>query len=389
MPFYRKFIIVLANNIFKLLLFFTISIVAAVFLYTNKAYIPSVLSQNNVYDRVVPALLETNKEQSLTVGGDITLQDPEVQSIIKNAFPSSDLEYSANKIISSAYEWLEQDTANFEFTLDFSENKQKLAAGLSNFAINRLKSLPVCVEIPETVDPFGASCQPPNIDYETEHQKLEYQLLNESGFLEKPIFTEKDILGQEDNVSFEDRYSEVPTIYALATNTPLYIVLVLISLALIVVFASSTRKIGIRKIGRGLVGAGLSLVFFTVLFSFVLPMFTGSLPIFQSNGQGIDGLLNDVAVDFGQDYSLMIIKISTPLILIGSIMILYAQAGRNKKDYKSAKLKSGVVSSNEQKATQKKSTSKKAPIQSSESSDTKPKRKLKNKKYRKIPKKEI
>jgi hypothetical protein len=85
----------------------------------------------------------------------------------------------------------------------------------------------------------------------------------------------------------------------------------------------------------------------------------------------------------------MIIKLSIPLVVIGVGMLLYARIGVNKKDYKSAKLKSGVVSSNEQnKATK---TTKKAlpPIQSSESSVTKPKRTHKNAKYRKIPKKEL
>lgn len=91
-----------------------------------------------------------------------------------------------------------------------------------------------------------------------------------------------------------------------------------------------------------------------------------------------------------RDYAKMIIKISAPLLLIGYGLIFYARRGKNNKNYKDAKLKSGVVSSNEtkKKVTKAKKTTK-PPIQSSESSETKPKRKLKNKKYRKIPKKEI
>jgi hypothetical protein len=368
----------------------TISVIAAVFLYADRNYVPVVLERNDVYNRVITALLETNKEQSLTAGGDITLEDKEIQQIITHAFPAEDLESFATTIVNSVYDWLEQESTRLSFKIDLTENKQQLAEGLSLFAINRLQQLPTCTEIQSNIDPFSATCQPPFIDYEAEQIKLEEQLLNESGFLNDPIITEEIIFGDTQENSLEERYRHIPTLYSLARFVPLYITLILTSLALIVIFASSTRKIGMRKIGRGLIGAGASLIFFTVLFTFIVPELTGSLPILQSTGQGIDSLLNEVAVDFGRDYSWMIIKISTPLIFVGAVMVIYAQAGKNKKNYSSAKFKSGVVSSNEQKQKNSSKTKRIAPpIQSSESSDTKPKRKLKNKKYRKIPKKEL
>jgi hypothetical protein len=193
--------------------------------------------------------------------------------------------------------------------VDFTDNKKKLAIGLSNFAINRLQSLPPCTEPPTQIDPFSAACSPPNIDYEAERLKIEQQILNEAGFLDDPVITQDMFFSDNDNSNFNEDYSQFPTYYSLIKSFPIYISLILLSLALIVIFASSTKKIGIRKIGRGLVGAGISLIFFTVIFSFVLPQFSGSLPIFQSSGAGVDSLFSEISIVFGQDYAWMIIKI--------------------------------------------------------------------------------
>jgi hypothetical protein len=390
MPLHRKILIIISNTLFKLVLFMTIGIVAAVLLYTDRAYIPSVLERNDFYSRLIPSLLETNKDQPLTKDGGITLEDERVQQIITGAFSAEDIEKYTNIIIGSVYDWLEQESSQINFIVDLTEHKQRIANGLSLFAVNRIQELPLCTEIPTNIDPFSITCQPPFIDYATEQIKLEEQLLNEPRFLSDTIITEETIFGVSEEKNLEEAYSYAPTIYSLLRYIPLYIGFVLLVLALIVIFASSTRKIGMRKIGRGLIGAGVSLVFFTAIFSFVLPNLTGSIPILQSTGVGIDNLMNKVAVDLSRDYSWMIIKISAPLILVGAVIVFYAQKGRYKKNYSSAKLKSGVVSGNESREKNQTKTKKiSPPIQSSELSDTKPKRKLKNKKYRKIPKKEL
>jgi hypothetical protein len=103
MPIYRKIIITLANSLFRLLLFFTISIVAATFIYTDRNYIPSVLDENNVYSRFVSALLETNKDQSLAVGSDLTLANSEVQQVIKDSFPAKDLRNNTETVVFAHY----------------------------------------------------------------------------------------------------------------------------------------------------------------------------------------------------------------------------------------------------------------------------------------------
>ncbi len=384
----RKLLIIITNNVFRITLFFAISIIAMSLIYTDRNYITGVLETNEAYERLVPSLLETNKNQSLSVAGKITLEDPQIQEIIKSAFPAKELETHANTIEDALYDWLEQKQPALHFSIDLTDSKQRLAEGLADFAVNRLQSLPICTSSVVEIDPFSAECQPPYVNYEMEHIALVQQFQNEQGFLKDPIITEKTIMGESEE-SFEEKYRNLPAFYSLAKVSPVYIVLLLTALALVVIFASSTKKRGYKKIGRGLIVAGTSLIFFTFLFSYVLPSFTGSLPILQTSGEGIDALLNDISIKFGRDYSNMIIKISLPLILFGSGLLAYANSGKNKKDYKLAKTKSGLASSIEQTKKFKTKSKDKPPIQSSEISASKPARKTKNKKYRKIPTKEI
>jgi hypothetical protein len=356
-------------------------------IYTDRSYVSRVLDKNSAFERFVPSLLETNKNQSITAAGTITLSDPEIQKIINDAFPSDELKNHANTVINAMYDWLEQKQPNLNFSVDLTASKQRLAEGLAEYAVNRLKSQPYCTESVSEIDPFSAECQPRFINYEAERAALIQQLQEEQGFLKNPVITEKTILGNSDE-SFEDKYENLPIFYSLAKVSPIYVILILSLLALIVIFASSTKKRGYKKIGHGLIGAGVSLIFFTFIFSYVLPSFTGSLPVLQTSGEGIDALLNDLSINFGRDYSNMIIKISAPLILIGTALTVYANSEKYKKDYKLAKSKSGLVSSNEQNKRINKQNER-PPIQSSESSASKPKRSTKNKKYRKIPKKEL
>ncbi len=386
MPLYRKVVIIITNNLFRLLLFFSISIVAFIFIYSSRSYLPNTLETSGVYERFVSSLLETNKNQPLTVGGSVTLDDPEIQKIITTAFPAEELQLYVETTTNAFYDWLEQKEQNIAFTIDLTRNKQMLAEGLSSYAISRMQTLPLCSVAPAEIDPFNATCQSPNIDYASERLALTERFLNEPGFLENPIITNETILPE----SFDTDYQQVPTYYSLGKIIPFAIPLLLLVLALIVIFASSTKKIGIRKIGQGLVGSGVSLIIFTVLFSFVVPNFTGSLPIFQTSGDGIDTLLNEVSVQLSQDYAIMVIKLAVPLVILGSALLFFVQIQKNKKDYRSAKLKSGIVSSNEQKKSPANDVKKsRPPVQSSESSDTKPKKSRKSTKYRKIPKKEL
>ena len=134
----------LSTFTFRFVLFFTISVIAFAILYTDSSYVKTVFDRNEVYDRVVDAVLETNKDQSITADGSLTLNDEEIQEIIRAAFPAEELKASTELVINSTYEWLEQDADRYTFTIDLTENQLRLADGISAYAIQTLAEKPVC-----------------------------------------------------------------------------------------------------------------------------------------------------------------------------------------------------------------------------------------------------
>lgn len=386
MSIYRKTLVIVSSSLFRFLIFFSVGLISLMLMFTDRGYIPKVLKRNNVYNKIVDSILATNKDQSLSGGSDIKLNDPEIQRVIKASFSSQDLEEYTTHIIGSTYDWLEGNQTKLSFSIDLTKNKRNLSEGLSNYLISRLQSLPACDTAILQVDPLTATCKPYYINYETIRADVYKEIYNNSGFLDNPVIDQSIIIGKKDSASSKNNL--LPWYYSILKKLPIVVPISLILLAISTIYASSTKKKGFLRIGRGLVGAGSSLIFFTVIFTFVIPMFTGSIPLLQTSGQGIDALLSELSVDFGRDYSVYIIKLCLPLIVFGAFLILYSRTIKDSKNYRTAKLKSGIVSGNEEK---KKSLRERKipPIQSSELSKSKPKNKRKNKKYRKIPNKEL
>lgn len=381
----RRITLALTNTVFRLVLFFSISALAFVFLYTSSDYIKSVLAHTNVYERIIPAFLTTNKDQPLGNGSDITLGDPRVMEIIENAYPPEDVELIATTIIDAFYDRIDGTEESLSFSIDLNDNQAVLAEGLAAFAAERVTGLPECTSPTQfDFDPFSTECRPPFLDVEQERERFEQQLLNEQLFIEDTVITEETLLG-ESSAERTETLDQISIAYQLARIAWIPILVFLSLLGVTVILLSTTRKRGIRKVGGGILGAALSLITFTIIFSFIIPQFTGSLLIFKPGEGSLDSVLNDVTLAMGQDYAWMTIKVCIPLVIIGLAIILIARKQPEGKYTKIGK-KAGVISSNEKKAKTHVRRSK-PPIQSSESSSTKPAKTRKSKKYKSVKKK--
>ena len=380
----------LSTFTFRFVLFFTISVIAFAILYTDSSYVKTVFDRNEVYDRVVDAVLETNKDQSITADGSLTLNDEEIQEIIRAAFPAEELKASTELVINSTYEWLEQDADRYTFTIDLTENQLRLADGISAYAIQTLAEKPVCEAPPVTIDPFSSPCRPPNLDLALEQEFLRQQILQDGIFIEDPIITEQTVFAGESTEPVGVTYSYIPSYFSLAQALPAYIIILLIALGLFSVFIHNNRKLGAKKIGKIMISVGISLVVFTVFFSFILPTFTGTVPVLQSSGEGLDNLVNDVGIDMSRDYARTVLLLCIPVIGVGFVLFYSARTIQKKKKYAVVSSRASFANANERKKPAKPLKKRgRPPIISSESSETKPKKRKRNSKYRKIPKKEL
>ena len=370
--------------ILRTTLFFGISIVAFLLLYTRQDYLANTLHDTNAYERFLPALIETNGDQPLFVGSDITLSSPEIVEIATTAFPPNFFRLTAENTIDDVYSWLDGKQTTLEYQIDVTEQNTALINGLANFAVSRVTSLPECTQSQlAMVDLFSTKCRHPSFDVEHERTQLINELSDSSPLFRETIFPLQNLLSDTPDINSYPRY------YRYLGISWLPIVLVIAASCVLLLYASTTRKKGWRKISKAVLTTSFSLIIFTFLFSFIIPTFSGGLPLLSSADDSLGVLLSDISITLGRDFATMTLYICLPLIVVSGIGLLSTRPSKPDK-YAGVARKSGLQSSNSpQKRRMNRTTIKKAPIQSSETSSTKPARSKKQKKYRTIPKKEV
>jgi hypothetical protein len=385
MPVYQKLFHAVIATIFRVLLVSVITFLAFSTLYTNDSYILSVLDRNSVYDRLVPAFIQSNREQPLTGPGSVTLGDEQIQTIINKAIPAEKVRNSLVQVVSNTYDWLEYESESLTFSIDLSENKKQLTDGLTDYTYQRLLSLPTCQSFDSTgIDPLTADCVPLGFDVDAQRDTLEQEFNRKSLFIDETTIDEETILGNETLASISD----FPKYYHLIINGWPILLMILILVGTLVVLTAKNRIYGLRKVGKSLLFTPISLAVFTFFFSFIVPVFTDSLPLFSVSGDGLDAVLNDVSLSFGRDYARVLILYSLIVAFLGAVILAVYKNKKPNKYAQTAK-KSGLVSGYRASKIQNQKKRSKPPIQSSDTIPKKSKAKKQYKKYKKIMKKEL
>ncbi len=380
--------LVICSGLLRFLLFFGIGLVCAIFLFGNSKELKRVLSDNKVYAKFVDSIIEDNRKSQ--ANSSIPLNDPHVVEIINQAFPPELLQDNTEKVIDSTYAWLNGKTPEPTFNVDLTPARQQLADNLSTYAFDTLRTKPVCFAVPKELDPFTAGCQPPNTDLGKEQRDLSTSMAGPEGILPKATFTAKDLPKDSSGKLITERYSFAPTVFKWAIFVPWIVGGLLILTMTGIVLLNRTKRIGFQQVGYSLMSTGAALLITPVLLLYVIPRFSKSLQ-FNQEGSATQRVMNSAAGQLNQDFNAILINISVQVIFLGVLVLLVERFTRPSSLYLELEKKAGVISSHKRKPSDAKRKYKPdtIPLQSSEESKRRKPKRTKNKKYRKIPKKEI
>lgn len=248
---------------------FITATVFAFFAVFNESTIKGVLDKNNAYEQLVPAVLETAKDNTKTRGKvDIPLNEPWVREVADKSFPAADLQTKTETLLAGTFAWLESETEEPEFTVDFTGNKQALAQGIGEYATKRAAGLPACTRfnLPQSIDALTITCLPPGVSPSQVGQELTNQVnSNQSGILSDPIISGDDLIKSKDGKNPTDNLEGLRDIFALK---PLLSWLLPLILALLVaggLALAPDRRTGIKRTGRILLGSGIGLAVFGLI----------------------------------------------------------------------------------------------------------------------------
>lgn len=337
---------ILAGVALRLCLFFGFSALALLLLLGNADRIKGALNNAKAYDRVTDVVIEAGKKEASQSSTAIPFDDPEIQKIIKNSFAKDALRTNAEGVIDSAYDWLEGDKPSFKFQVDLSNNKQLLAAGLSDYAINRLAALPACIALPEQTNIFRLECQPIFLDVKEQRAALYTAIMNDKTFLQNPILTEADLPKDEAGRTVNENLADAPKHFSWFKKAPFILLGTAVALAVYIVLQSRTKRQGLRRIASVVIGTGVALAIAPIFASFITPSFNKSLQNTLNGGQqSVGAIMTDISNQLYSDLNGLLLNIALQVVLVGILMMAALRMSKPSAPYRNVKKKSGLASS--------------------------------------------
>lgn len=376
-------------NIFRFSLYVLVTVIALYIVFARPIGVKQSFIETKAYERFVAETI-TAAEKANQNTSSAPISDPNIQQIIKESFPPQKLQRETENVIDAAYAWLYGNAKEPAFSVDFSQNIEHMATRLSEYGINRLKSQPICEAYQPTIDPFSATCRPAQFDYVTEKETLKNEIIKNNGIISKKVLTAADLPKTTDGKTLIQQYSYAPKLFSFMLFAPLIALSVTFASALIVVYLDRKKRAAVRSIGSNIISANLFLILSPIVYFYVLPFFFPSLGNSSMSGGG-GAVLGDVINKVSIDFSNWLIKVGVAALFIGISIILLERSTRPKSKYLHVDKSSGITTSETARKNKKGKvvlSEASVPLQTSEGRRSKHKY-PKNKKYRKIPKKEF
>lgn len=384
----QKYVIqVIGKTLFRLSMYFGAFVFSFFAVFGSPEAVKQAFISTDAYERFVPAVIE-DSAQNGKGNSSIALDDPEVTSIISESFDPFTLQFYTEAIINSSYDWLNGRQEHPDFIVDFSSNINKMAFGLSELAMSRLEVLPECETVPTTIDPFRDTCKPPYYDFNEGRRALTDDIIANNGIVSKTTFTLDDLPNNEEGQTVVEQYGFLPTVFSYGKFSHWIFLGLMFNGGLLAVYGSRKKREAFTFLGRDAVSTGIFLALSTVFYVFILPRFFSGIT--GLSGTGASVVLEDVLSKLTTNFNILLIQIGVLISLFGLSILVLERGTKPISKYKKVDKKAGMATSEPQRVRKKDKTSlrqKTIPIQTSEG-PRKTGKFQKDKKYRKIPKRE-
>ncbi len=358
----RRYALAFSRSGLRLLITLFVSLLAFYITFGNPSHIKRALSDTKAYDRFIPAVIDNNIKQDASS----IFADKNVQQLASQSFTPGILQNSAEQFIDGWYAWLNRSASEPHFTIDFSSSRQQLAHDLSEYAMNRLQSLPMCETTTTTLDPLRATCQPYGLDYASEQLTLQKQLLESNDFLPKVRYTASDLPKTSNGQTAWQAFAFAPFAFGMMWYVMWTLLLIMLLLALIIVTLRSVRRQGWGQLGHAITDTGIFLAVSGIIFGVLIPHFATSFQS-QFTGNGSEKIMNDVVERLTIDFETTFIIAGVLVALLGLAIMLLARMFKPTSRYEGLESVTGLVNGMRPGMRYDKSTrAKEAPVISSE-----------------------
>jgi hypothetical protein len=217
------------------------------------APVKEALRESGLYEHgISEALAQAQKDQPTTPAeGDLPLNQPEIRTIITQSFTPAYLQSQVEPTIDNIYKWLDGTNPKLAFQINLADGKANFANGVSAYIQQRLATAPTCPasSVPPSqadVDPFAATCLPAGVSAASLAEKTRTELLQGEA-LKNTTITPAD-LKDEQGKPLDERLQAIPQAYQQVQTVILLAALFAVLMAVAIVFLSSSRRNGLRRV---------------------------------------------------------------------------------------------------------------------------------------------
>ena len=238
---------------------------------SHPATVKKIIADSGAYTNLIPSALDQASNNS-GGSGSVSLSDPAVKSAAEQVFSPQFLRQSTENILDGVYNWLDGKVPQPDFRIDLSGKKADFAALVAAHASQVASGLPRCSLAQSEAlsrqgndfDVFGAKCLPPATTPASVSADIKKNLSSNKDFLKDPVITAGSLKDKKANRSvFEDqKIKKLPSFYQSAKKTPFVISFLVLLILIGILFLSSSRRRGFRRIGIALLVVGLIMLIF-------------------------------------------------------------------------------------------------------------------------------
>lgn len=331
----KKVSLIFSAYLLKLTLFGLALVFAASAVLGTPDTIKTSLEEAGTYNEVVVSLLASAEAEQGADEQSLPLDRPEIRAAAEAAFSPELLQQSANSFIDGIYGWLDGNTEEPQFRVDFSGAKQSFIERVADYGATRLAGLRACTAqenfelANQTLDPFTATCRPP-VDVSGVKQQVIRELETSPGFLDDPVLTAAD-LPSDGKQDFADNFARAPTTFQWGKRLPIILGVISLLLGAIVILLHDDKRRGTKRLAIILLATGVFLTVSTLIFIYLLKNVSpvGSLlgGTSQETGSGMQAAFSEAISLAYNAFSKQVIAVAIVYGLIGGgiLLLLYLQ----------------------------------------------------------------
>jgi hypothetical protein len=337
MPFIRKAAIAAAASLLACTLFSFGFAWSFHQVFGTSRDIKQALSKSGIYQSVVAEVLrhqQTSQQGNGVGSNNIPIDQPQVKQVIQNAFPPQFLQAQSEQVINAVYAWLNSKTPALQFTIDLSAAKVKLADGIGQYATAHLSSLPACAAnaIPTgTIDPLNATCVPAGFDIAAASATARDSILH-GDFLKNSNIS-ADSIKNSSGKTLSQQLQPAPKVYN-RVNLGVYAsgVLALVW-AIAIVFASTNRRSGLRKVSTTIITIGAISAALGFLSSFAVHEAANKIASAQTGDKALQQQLITIVQSLADNLRTWWAGYGATLIVLSVVILLTLHLTRPKSDH--------------------------------------------------------